>query len=320
MLTMFSVPKAFQGHISIIQRNAIRSWTQLRPHCEIVLFGNEQGTAEAAREFGLRHVSEIAHNEYGTPLLHDVFTKAQNLAAYDLLCYVNADIMLTGDIIRSTRYVANKKRKFLIVGQRWNVNLDRPWAFSYDWEARLCAYVRERGELFSRAAIDYFIFPRGLFGTIPPFAIGRTAWDNWLIYRARKNMAAVVDATELIMAIHLNHEYGNFPGREALWNSQEARSNRALMGPGAFILDDATHVLRRDGLHFAWAMRQLPWHLRRLSILFPRSRVLLCSSAHVLDRLLGCSRLRMAIRAVLRRERGARESNKALHERGLECP
>ena len=53
MLTMFTIPKAFRGDFDIIQKNAIRSWTLLRPECEIILFGNEEGTAEMAGELEL---------------------------------------------------------------------------------------------------------------------------------------------------------------------------------------------------------------------------------------------------------------------------
>ena len=60
MLTIFATPKPFRGHIAVIQRNAIRSWTLLRPACEIILMGNDEGTAEIAAEFGVRHVPEIA--------------------------------------------------------------------------------------------------------------------------------------------------------------------------------------------------------------------------------------------------------------------
>ena len=51
MLTIFAVPKPFRGHIGVIQRNAIRSWTLLRPACDIILMGNEEGIAEIAAEF-----------------------------------------------------------------------------------------------------------------------------------------------------------------------------------------------------------------------------------------------------------------------------
>ena len=74
MLTIFTVPKPFKEHIGVIQRNAIYSWTQL-PGCEIILFGDDDGVAETAEEFGVKHVSDIEKNEHGTPLLDFVFEK-----------------------------------------------------------------------------------------------------------------------------------------------------------------------------------------------------------------------------------------------------
>src|SRR5262245_24272757 len=72
MLSILAFPKPFRGHIATIQRNAISSWTRLRPQCDIFLFGDDEGTAEVAKEFGVCHVPEMARNEYGTPLLSDV--------------------------------------------------------------------------------------------------------------------------------------------------------------------------------------------------------------------------------------------------------
>ena len=51
MLTLFSTPKPFRGHIAVIQTNAIRSWLELEPACEVILFGDEEGTAEVAAAF-----------------------------------------------------------------------------------------------------------------------------------------------------------------------------------------------------------------------------------------------------------------------------
>ncbi len=62
MLTIFTVPKPFRGHIKVIQTNAIRSWLLLRPECEVILFGNDEGTAEIACELGRRHIPNIDCN------------------------------------------------------------------------------------------------------------------------------------------------------------------------------------------------------------------------------------------------------------------
>ena len=50
VLTLFTVPKPFRGHVGDIQRNAIESWRALRPSVQVVLVGDEDGVAEAARD------------------------------------------------------------------------------------------------------------------------------------------------------------------------------------------------------------------------------------------------------------------------------
>ena len=254
MLSLFTIPKPFHGRIDVIQRNAIRSWTLLRPACEIILFGDEEGTGEAAAEFGVRHEPEVACNEYGTPLLNDLFARSEDLATYGLLFYVNADIILIDDFMRAVERVASTKRRFLMVGRRWNVDLKEPWDFSApDWEAKLSVHTGEHGELFTEWGIDYFVFPRGLFGTIPPLAIGRAYYDNWLICEARRRFAAVVDATPVVTAVHQNHNYDHFgDDTEVVMRGLEAQRNGELAADCLFNLKDVTHVLQPDGLQFAW--------------------------------------------------------------------
>jgi hypothetical protein len=86
LITIFAMPKAFDGHIGIIQRNAITSWTRLSPRPEIILFGDEIGTADFARELGLRHIAGIKRNAQGTPFLDDLFAQAQGAASFPDRC------------------------------------------------------------------------------------------------------------------------------------------------------------------------------------------------------------------------------------------
>jgi hypothetical protein len=75
MLTIFAVPKPFKGHVGVIQRNALGSWVRLAE--TVILFGDEEGIADAARDLGARHVPEVARNRFGTPLVDGVFGKAR---------------------------------------------------------------------------------------------------------------------------------------------------------------------------------------------------------------------------------------------------
>ena len=138
-LTLFATPKAFRGHFAIIQRNAIISWTRLRPKVDIILMGNDPGTAEIARELSLRHIGEVASNRSGAPRIDDMFAKAEAAVSEGLLCYVNADIMLMDDFRRAAQRVAAFS-PLLMIGRRWDTDITTPWDFEpADWQDRLRA-------------------------------------------------------------------------------------------------------------------------------------------------------------------------------------
>ena len=251
MITLFTVPKPFRGHIATIQRNAIQSWTRLRPRPEIILLCDDEGTREAAAEFGARYVPEVARNEYGTPLVNDIFDKAQRLATHRTLCYVNADIILMSGFIGAVRRVM--RRRFLMVGQRWDLNVKEALDFAPGWEEDLRRRAVAEGRLHGETGIDYFAFPWGLWQHIPPFALGRAVWDNWLIYEARRVGASVIDATKAVTIVHQNHDYAHISGRithiDQFKGLPERKRNLKLAGGAshAFSLLDAPLALTRFG-------------------------------------------------------------------------
>lgn len=252
MITFFSTPKPFRGHIGIIQRNAIQSWKHAHPDAEVILFGNEEGTAEIAHELGARHEMEVDRNELGTPLLSSLFDRADRLARHDRLCFLNADILLTDDFLAASVKLSQLHARSLMVGRRCDVDITQPWDFSTpDWGQRLRAMARERGKLRPPQWIDFFVFPRGLLREqVPPFAVGRPGYDNWLLWKVRSMGVPVVDATQVVLAIHQNHDYSHHPGGQTgLWKDVEARQNYALLGKGHFAtIDNATHLLTPNGL------------------------------------------------------------------------
>ncbi len=229
-LTVFSAPKPFTDpRIAFIQRNAIGSWTHL-PETEVFLVGEEDGLAEAAREFGVKHLTGVARNAEGTPLVSSIFALARQASDSPFLVYVNADILLTPDIVASARQAMAKTNMFLLVGQRWDLDVTEPLDFTGDWVARLQNDARVRGELHRPMGSDYFIFPRDCFTDMPDFAIGRAGWDNWMIYKARKEGWATVDATASIMIVHQNHDYSHLPGGQPHYRLPETHENIRLAG------------------------------------------------------------------------------------------
>src|SRR2546423_11790683 len=105
MLTIFSTPKPFVGHIEVIQRNAIESWKRLDADVEIILIGDDAGTEAVCRELGLRHIAHVAKNAHGTKYLASIYDQAQDAARYEILCHVNCDIVLLSDFAQAVRRV-----------------------------------------------------------------------------------------------------------------------------------------------------------------------------------------------------------------------
>jgi hypothetical protein len=266
MITLFAIPKPFVGHIGVIQRNAVQSWTRLRPACEVLLIGNDPGVAEAAAEWGVRHIRDVARNAYGTPLLDSAFRLAAENAHRSLLCYINADIMLTSDFLRAAELRGSGR--FLMVGQRWDVDLKTAWDFSgEDWEKRLLCYVREQGRLHPPAGSDYFLFPAGdALGQLPSFAVGRPGWDNWFLQNARRQGVPLVDATAVTTVIHQNHDYRHVPeGKGNAYDGPEGQRNFELAGsmPLLYTVEDATHRLTSHGIRPIWTLRRFLRFCRR---------------------------------------------------------
>lgn len=249
-LTIFSIPKAFIGTIATQQRNAIGSWLCLGDGVDVLLCGDDPGVAEAARDLGVRHLPAIQRNERGTPLVNSAFQSARFSSTAEYLCYVNADIIFTADFARAIKQV--RLKRFLMSGRRWDLDFDAPIDFaSPSWETDLVGLARNKGRLHSAEAMDFFAFPRRFLGDLPPFAVGRAMWDNWLIFHARVLGGEVIDATEDVVIVHQNHGYSHTEGGQVgAYFGPEATENRRLghelLYP--FTLEDATLALEHGRL------------------------------------------------------------------------
>lgn len=252
MLTLFSTPKPFEGHVGVIQRNALKSWTLLHPDVEIILFGDEPGAADICREFGLRHQPVVERTEDGPPSVRFLFSRAQQISRHSILCYSNCDIVLGRDFLRAIERVSDWTKRYLIVGRRWDTDVTAPLDFTCaEWGTKLRELVFREGIKRLYYNIDYFVFPRGLYTSIPPLAVGRRYWDNWAVWNASAEKALVVDASEVVVAVHQNHDYSSHPqGWQGVWYGNGSKRNFELAGGYRHLhtIEDATHRLTEQGI------------------------------------------------------------------------
>ena len=229
----------------MIQRNAIRSWTLLTD-VEVILLGKEEGLADAARELGVKHIPTVERNTNGTPLISSMFKLVRENSTGDLLCIINADMILMPDFVEAAKKVKGLRSEFVLLSQRWDYDITSPLDFADEWQFRLREDVRKQDQLHRPAGSDFFLFPKTCYTDVPNFTIGRAGWDNWMIYKARKENWAVIDCTPSVMIVHQNHDYSHLPGAKPHYDHPDTNENIRLAGGQAnirYTILDATHQL-----------------------------------------------------------------------------
>ncbi len=238
---IFSTLKPGTGLAGIQQTNAVSSWIKLG--LEVALFGSESGTAALAQKLGAHHFANVRTNEYGTPLLSDMFAQARDrFDQCDLFIYCNGDIILTPAFVQSAEKAAQEHDRFQMIGRRWNLDLSEPVDYSSDaWLGDIEFAIQQRAILGGIGALDYFVFSRAAFPDMPDMAVGRAGWDNWMVGQALERGIPLLNASFAAPVIHQNHEYGHLQGgRWRVFSGPEALANRRLrMGTKAGNCADA---------------------------------------------------------------------------------
>jgi hypothetical protein len=253
-LTIFALPKAFKGQFDNIQVNAIRSWASMDPTPEIILFGDDPGTAEAADRFGCRHILHVDRNSHGTPRIDTVMSKAQETATNELVCYVNSDIILPPDFVAQALRLDRLLRKspFMGIGRKTSLVLTELLPFDDPgWPRLLAQRAIAEGTRVTWDS-DYFLFHKGHLKDIPPFAVGRCYWTQWFMFDTRRRDIAMVDMSPCVLAVEPRHDYSHASstGHHPRLSGAEFRGNRRLFkGCKYFTTLNATGVLDVNGIH-----------------------------------------------------------------------
>lgn len=246
----FTIPKAFAGHIGDIQTNAIRSWLSLDAKPRVILFGDDKGVGEAAKELGVEWMPKVRRSEHGTPLLGDVFRQVADAGNPASLVYLNADIITPRKLLT---VIGNLPfPRFMATGRR--ITLEIEGRLDLPEIHKVTEQPQERARLDPPHALDYFVLHGCLEAArIPDFAVGRPGWDNWMIYNVLRLGIPVVDLTRAVPVVHQHHDYRHVPaGRANSWEGPEADENRRLAGARErlrFSIGDATHLAHADGTY-----------------------------------------------------------------------
>jgi len=246
-LTLFTTCKPFCGEAGGMQENAIQSWGRLG--IPVIILGGEDGTSEIAEEIGAVHILTVSRSENGTPLLNSLFALAKQNSQTPYLAYINADIILSDSFVRCFEAFLKERHTIteanvLVTARRRNIPLSTSlFGNKQHWHNILLDTDHEYGSWDNSNANDLFLFNRELFNDIKPFSIGRMLWDNWLIWKAVNEKAAIVDCSFETAIYHPVHGYSQ--GWMEITQGGDAVKNRELSDGNFMDLQVATtHILK----------------------------------------------------------------------------
>lgn len=212
MITLFTTTKDFNEKFRVIQLNAIRCWLNAPVPVEVIIFGRSKGHEELGSHSNLVFVDEVKTSNTGAPYADEMFYVVNQIAKYDLCCFVNADILLPKSFFTDLIYIHRVVRKnYLIVGERFDVDVDELLAYTSDWERKFNDKYKNSFIVHHPYGSDYFAFPKGQYyrGSMVELIVGRGGWDNWMIYNGRKQKYKVIDLYKSTRVIHQNHDYSH---------------------------------------------------------------------------------------------------------------
>ena len=194
----------------------VKNWLSLRPYLIPVVFTNESTIANECRRQGFDVLPVRVTAAGGIPVLKYMYEDTMNTYSSSFYGYSNSDILFSETLIQTLSWILNTSINFtnpiMIVGKRTNVSrlkLNDTLSWKKFHAVALC-----RGVVFAGKAEDYFITSRSYpWNDIPEVVIGRPAYDNWIVYNARKNNHTLIDATKTLLAVHQTTGKGNDEGR-----------------------------------------------------------------------------------------------------------
>jgi hypothetical protein len=220
----FKQPKIQDPLRSLAHKNTAKMYKGLEPAIVSFLAIGSTSPSESEsiwKDAGNTHIlRNIQTNEHGTPFFRALMERVERRCpkSTPFVAYANADIMFDTGLVQTLEGLkAWGGAKILTVGQRRNHDLTGP----------LSSIAHIPSELFVDVAQDYFIMSRKLFGdwsTLPPYVIGRRAYDNALVDWAFHN-ANLVDATATVIALHQTTKDGNYAGHDAVNIDKEYNVN-----------------------------------------------------------------------------------------------
>lgn len=221
LLVIFTTFKSDTNRASIHQE-VINNWSVLGDDIQPIFFYNKSEPNDwdiLALEKGWIGLSLASTNNFGTPVLKEMYMKVTNKLKSEFYGFCNGDILFDQKIKMTLKHILNNKiflrNSTMVIGQRTNIEVQDYYDYKKSNlnDTKSLSHIADaRGSLFMKMAEDYFFihspenFP---WHDIKDIVIGRRGYDNYLVSEAVQHNVSVIDATKTILAVHLTGSDGN---------------------------------------------------------------------------------------------------------------
>lgn len=226
---------------------AITEWSL--HFAEVLILADDLSVCAAAMQIGKMtdgnikcHQHACMHPEYRRPVVSCLLLNAAKLASNDYVLFSNSDLAYYNVIPAISIARGVFKQNFALVGRRRDIDFQGQCKSMDKGSFMLQDILKAPGELHDPFGIDYIIVPRNLIGGIikgmPDFLIGLWKWDNWLVDTVIKKGLNLVDATNLLHAIHLQNTKAGHRARKGWGHNKDLYSKFYNLGPDEHLLSD----------------------------------------------------------------------------------
>ena len=223
-----------------IYTNAVRNWASFLPHIQPVLFTTfpEGPIIDIVRRHGWYIYPNLKENEFGSPVLKEMFLSSFNRSKATLHGFVNGDILFDEGLNKTLSKMKELNatlKTSLLFGRRRNYNMTSSsvnGTLPVLWRAMDVKGLAnsKNSTLFRMDAFDYFFVTRDYpFAKFKPLVISRSGFDTYFAAVTNTWGFTTIDGTGAISAIHQTDRDGNFAHTKPK-NQSDTLYNRKLIG------------------------------------------------------------------------------------------
>lgn len=229
------------------QLAAITQWSSQFPM--VLILADDWSVCAAALQIGKKtygnikcHQHTCMHREYDRPTVPCLLHNAIELTSTDFVLFTNSDLAYVNVVPAISIAQKMFEGNFALLGRRRDIDFQHECETKAKDAPILDQILNANGELHDPYGIDYIVAPRSVLRSVikdmPDFLIGLWKWDNWLVDTCIHKGVNLIDATNILHAIHLQSTKEDHRGRKGYAHNKDLYSKFYNLAPDKHLLDD----------------------------------------------------------------------------------